>query len=44
MGEIIVRSFILELYMHNNTKIYLRWNRNQMNNGELAKSITFHLE
>jgi len=28
-GDINVKSFILELYMHNNTKIYLRLNRNQ---------------
>jgi len=29
MGKINVKSFILELYMHNDTKIYLRLNRNQ---------------
>jgi len=29
IGEINVKSFILELYMHNDTKIYLRLNRNQ---------------
>ena len=28
-GEINVKSFILELYTHNDTKIYLRLNRNQ---------------
>jgi len=29
LGEINVKSFILVLYMHNNTKMYLRLNRNQ---------------
>ena len=29
IGEINVKSFILEVYMHNDTKLYLRLNRNQ---------------
>jgi len=29
LGEINVKSFNLELYMHNATKVYLRLNRNQ---------------
>jgi len=29
IGEINVKSFILEFYMHNDTKICLRLNRNQ---------------
>ena len=29
IGEINAKSFILEFYMHNDTKIYLRLNRNQ---------------
>jgi len=29
IGKINVKSFILELYMINDTKIYLRLNRNQ---------------
>ena len=29
IGEIYVKSFILEWFMHNDMKIYLRLNRNQ---------------
>jgi len=29
IGEIKVKSFILDLYTHNDTKIYFRLNRNQ---------------
>jgi len=43
-SEINVKSFILELRMHNDRKIYLNINRNENEQGELANSTTFHLK
>jgi len=44
IGEINVKCFIVELHMHNDTKLYLRLNRNQNEQGELANSTTFRMK